>query len=77
MKQPNDSKCRMCCKADEHIKHVVAGLTTLVPSEYSKHMELQVTDKYYEYITEKVINVSGITIMWDVLVITVQTILAI
>jgi len=35
MKQPNDSKHRMCCKAEEHIKHEVAGCTTLVPSEYT------------------------------------------
>jgi len=33
MKQPNDSKCRMCCKA-EH-KHTVVGCTTLVPSGYT------------------------------------------
>jgi hypothetical protein len=34
MKQPTDSKCRMCYKAEEHIKHIVAGCNTLVPSEY-------------------------------------------
>jgi hypothetical protein len=62
-----NSKCRMCCNA-EHIKHTVAGCTTLAPSEYTnrhnrvagyihwmicKHMGLQVTDRYYEHIPEK------------------------
>jgi len=35
MKQPTESKCRMCCKAEEHIKHGVAACTTLAPSEYT------------------------------------------
>jgi len=34
MKQPVDGKCRICCKAKEHINHIVAGCTTVVPSEY-------------------------------------------
>ena len=90
MKQPIDCKCRMCCKAEEHIKHIVAGCTTLAPSEYTsrlnkmagyihwttgKPMGLQVTDKYCEHVPERVINFSGTTIMWGVLVITDQTIL--
>jgi len=33
MKQPVDSKFRMCYKAEEHIKHIVAGCTTLAMSE--------------------------------------------
>jgi hypothetical protein len=67
MTQPTDSKCRMCYKAG-HTKHIVAGRTTLAPSEYTnrhnrvagyihcmicKHMGLQVTDRYYERIPEK------------------------
>jgi hypothetical protein len=39
-------------------------------------MGLQVTDKYYEHMPERVINVNGITIIWDILIITDQTILA-
>jgi hypothetical protein len=63
MKQPIDSKHRMCYKATEHMKLIVAGCTTLAPSEYinrhnkvagyihwtiCKHLGLQVTDKQYE-----------------------------
>jgi hypothetical protein len=33
VKQPIDSKCRLCCKADKHVKHIVAGYATLAPSE--------------------------------------------
>ena len=70
MKEPTDCKCRVCCKAEEHVKHIVAGYATLAPSEYTsrlnkmtgyihwtvgKHMGLQVTDKYYEHVPERVI----------------------
>ena len=41
-----------------------------------KHTGLLVTDKYYEQIPERVINVEGTTIMWDVPVITDRTVLA-
>jgi len=34
MKQPTESKCRMCYKA-EHIKLTVMGYTTLAPSEHT------------------------------------------
>jgi len=76
MKEPIGSKCRMCCKA-EHVKHIVVGYTILAPSEYNsrlhkmagyihwtigKHMGLQVTD-YYKHVPERVINVSGTTII--------------
>jgi len=40
-----------------------------------KHMGLQVTDKYYERVSGKVINIGDITVMWDVPVITDQSIL--
>ena len=80
----------MCYKAEEHIKHIVAGCITLAPSEYTnrhkkvagyihwaicKHMGLQVTVKYYEHVPERVINVNSTTVMWDILVILVQTML--
>jgi hypothetical protein len=35
MKQPVDNICRMCHNAEEHIKYIVAGCTTLAPSEYA------------------------------------------
>jgi hypothetical protein len=88
MKQLNNSKCKMWYKAEEHIKHIVAGCTTLAPSEYTnrhnrvagnshwtmcKHMGLQVTDKYYEHTPEREITVNGTTIMWDVPVFTNPT----
>jgi len=74
MKQPIDSKCRMCYKAEEHIIDIVVGFTALAPSEYTnkhnrvvgyihwticKHMGLQVTDRYYEHLSERVINFNG------------------
>jgi hypothetical protein len=39
-----------------------------------KHMGLQVIDRYYEHIPDRVINVNGTTGMWDVPVITVRTV---
>jgi len=90
MKQPSDNKCRMCCKA-EHIKHIAEGSTTLVPSEYTnrhnkvagyicwtiwQHIRIQATDNYSKHISERVMNVNGTTIMWDILVITGKTALA-
>jgi hypothetical protein len=41
-----------------------------------KHMGLQVTDKYYEHIPQKVINVNSTTTMWVVPVIIDRMILA-
>jgi len=41
-----------------------------------KHKGLQVTDEYYEHISEKVINVNDTTIIWDVPITTDRTILA-
>ena len=35
MTQPTDSTCRMCCKAERHIKHTVTGCATLALSEHS------------------------------------------
>jgi len=90
MKQPTDSNCRMCCKA-EHIKHIAEGRTTLVPSEYTnrhnkaagyirwmiwQHIRIQATDSCSKHISERMVNVNGTTIVWDVLVITGQTALA-
>ena len=69
MKQPTDSKCRMCCKA-EHIKHIAEGSTTLVPSEYTnrnnkaagyirwtiwQHIRIQATDNYSKHTYERIV----------------------
>jgi len=43
MKQPTDSKCWMCYKAEEQITYIVVGCTTFAPSEFSKHVGLQFT----------------------------------
>jgi len=64
MKQPNDSKGRMCCMA----QHITLG--GYIQWMICKHMGLQVTDKYYEHTPENVRNANGTTIMWDVPVIT-------
>jgi hypothetical protein len=79
----------MCHKAEQHIKCITAVYVTLVPFEYTnrlnkvagyvhwticKHIGLQVTDKYYKHIPKRDITDNGITIMWDVLVITDRTI---
>ena len=89
IKPLTENKCTTCYMA-KHTKHSVAGSTTLAPSEYpNRHnkvagyihsmicnnMGLQFTDKYYGHVPEMVINVNGTTIMWDILVITDQTIL--
>ena len=76
----------MCYKA-EHIEHTVAGCTTLAPSEYTnRHNKMagyihwmickRRGYRYCEHIPERVINVDGSTIMWDVPVITDRAILA-
>jgi hypothetical protein len=68
----------MFCKSEEHVKHIVAGCTTLAPSEYTsrlnkmadyahwtvgKHMGLQVTDKCCKHVPERVIHISGTSII--------------
>jgi len=59
-----------CAIRHKKIKHIVLGCTTPAPSEYTnrhsmvagyihwticKHMGLEVTDKYYEHLPERVI----------------------
>ena len=85
MKQPTDSKCKMCCKAEEHVTYVAAGCTTLALSKYTnrhnkvagyihrticKHMGLQDIDKYHEHIPHSFMNVDISSIMWHVPAIT-------
>ena len=85
MKQPVDSKRRMCCKAEEHIQHIVVRYTTLIPSEYTnrpnmvagyihwtirKHLGLPVNDEYCKHLPARAINVNSTAIMWDLTIIT-------
>jgi len=75
----------MGCKAEEHTKRTVVRCITLEPSAYTnrhnktagyihwtvcEHVGLQVTDRYCEYVTERVITVNGTAVMWDVPAIT-------
>jgi len=62
----------MCCKAEEHIRHIVAECTALVPSGYTnkhnevgghihwmvcKYVGLQVNENPHEHVPERVINI--------------------
>lgn len=91
LKQSIDSKCRMCNRAEEHISHLVAGCSTLAPTEYThrhnkvaayihwiicRELGVQVQDKYYEHVPEKVLNINDTIVLWDVPIITDRTILA-
>jgi hypothetical protein len=73
------------------MRQPVAGCTTLAPPEYAnrhrkvagyihwtiwKHKGLWFTNRYYGHIPERVLNVNGASIMWDVPVITDSTIAA-
>jgi hypothetical protein len=87
--QPTDSNHRISCRAEEHTKHIVVGRTTLAPSECTnrhgkvagytywticKYRELQVSNKSYEHVPERFINVNGTAIVCDVPVIRVRKI---
>jgi len=52
MKQPIDSQYRMCYKAEERIKQIVAGCTTHAPSKYSKRH-----NKVAGYILWTIVNI--------------------
>jgi len=54
MKQPTDSKYRMCYKAEEHTKQIVAGCTTRALSEYSDRH-----NKVAGYIQCTIVNIWG------------------
>jgi len=54
MKQPIDSKYRMCYKVEEHIKQIVAGCITHAPSEYSDRH-----NKVAGYIQWTIVNIRG------------------
>ena len=91
MKQPTDSMCRMCYKAEEHTKHTVAGSTELAPSDYTNrhnkvagysHWTTHINIWGYRLLTstmnipERFIIVNSTTIMWDIPIITDRKILA-
>jgi len=54
VKQPTDSKYRMCYKAEECIKQIVAGCTTHAPLEYSNRH-----NKVAGYIPWTIVNIRG------------------
>ena len=58
MKQPTDSKCRMCCKAEEHVTHIVAGCTILALSN-----TLVDTIRWLVTSTERYVNIWGYTLL--------------
>jgi hypothetical protein len=78
-KQPVVSKCWMCCKSEECIKHIIPRSTTLVPSEYTnRHNKLAGCRLLTSTtnIPNRVINVNSIAMMLDIPVIAHYTILA-
>jgi len=74
MKQPTGSKCRTLTPSEHTSKY--NDVFGYIYWTICQHMGLQVTNKYYEHIPETGINIHSTTIMWDVSVITDQTILA-
>lgn len=56
----------MCNNAEEHISNIIAGCSILAPSEYTyRHNQLASASKYYEHVSEKVVNTQNTIIMWD------------
>ena len=83
MKQPTDSTCRTCCKAEEHMHHIVQGCTILMHlNTLTDRISWLVTstERYVKrccgHVPERVINVNVTPIMWDVPAVTDRTILA-
>ena len=76
IKQPTESKCRVCYKAVEYLKHIVVGYTALVPSAYTNRHNKVAGYMHWMVTPERVINVNSTTIMLDVLVIKYRTILS-
>ncbi|XP_030751033.1 uncharacterized protein LOC115878627 [Sitophilus oryzae] len=74
LKQSIDSKCRMCNRAEEHISHLVAGCSTLAPTEYtSRHNKVAA---YIHWIICKELGVQVQDNPMGVPIITDRTILA-
>jgi hypothetical protein len=58
VKQPVDNKCKLRCKAEQHINYIAAGCITLVPSEY-----LIETIRWLVTATGWYVNVWGCTLL--------------
>jgi len=69
MMQPVGTNCRMCCKAEEHTKHIVVGCTTLAPGEYTNRHN-KVAGYIHCMVCDLKLKVNGSTIMWNIPVIT-------
>jgi hypothetical protein len=91
-KEINDSKCRMCGQADEHVMHILAGCPVLAPKEFlhrhdqvGKYIHWKICHHYnipntaenwYEHKPETVTTWEDITILWDMQIQTDRTIKA-
>ena len=92
LKKPDvDPKCRLCCRFDETIDHLVSGCPELAKSEYihrhnkaaahihwkiCKEFGIEVKDRWYEHEPTTVTEKNNITILWDMPIHTDRTIAA-
>jgi hypothetical protein len=89
LKQPVDSKCRLCYKGEEHVSHIVSGCSMLVGKQYLerhnrvatyihwqllKQANFNVTEKWYQHQPRSVEENDNMVIMWDFPIITDRTI---
>ena len=91
LKNGTAPKCRFCQEREETIDHLVAGCTTLAPTEYKNrhdrigqylhwklcnHYRLPHHDKWYEHKPPPVLEGEGVSILWDFSIHTDRTIQA-
>ena len=79
-KTQENSKCRMCAKAEESVNHVLSKCSNLLQREYKRrhdwfgtkiHWEIcrkydiEVKEKWYEHRPEVIIENDNCKILWD------------